>query len=287
MTGFYRIERMQEGIYRISSKENVFMELIVGREKALLFDTGYGFGDLRETVREITELPLIVVNSHGHLDHACGNYQFAETIYIHEKDMEFCRQTNSAQVRAEAVDAGKHCMQYDTGKPENILPEGFEEEKYIHQGPGKLEAVSEGHVFDLGGFTLKVIELPGHTRGSIGLYLRERKLLYVGDAINQFLWLFAPEADSLDTYIHTLKKAETIDFEKMYMGHNPMAGTKENLEWYLDCAKNLDYTKGFPFESPFPSLQAEGIRICTREGYTPADMMKVGFASIVISKEHI
>lgn len=110
--------------------------------------------------------------------------------------------------------------------------------------------------------------------------------IYTGDAINQFLWLFAPEAETLSTYIRTLRKAESIDFERMYMGHNPEAGTKENLWYYLDCALHLDYEKGFPFESPFPSIQADDIKICTRKGYTPDDMMKPGFAAIVISREH-
>lgn len=287
MAGFYEIKREQNGIYRIGSKENVFMDLIVGKEKALLFDTGFGFGNLRETILEITELPLVVVNSHGHLDHACGNYQFQEPVYIHERDMELCLQTNSARVRAEAVDTGKHRIQRDTGKTENILPQGFDEQAYIRQGAGNLKPVAEGDIFDLGGITLKVIELPGHTRGSIGLYSKEKKLLYVGDAVNQALWLFAPEADNLDAYIYTLKKVKDIDFREMYTGHNPKAGTKENLEWYLDCAEHLDYTKGFPFESPFSSMQTDGVRICTREGYTPGDMRKPGFASIVISREHI
>ncbi len=286
MSYFYHTEKIEDGIYRINSPENVFSELIVGEEKALLLDTGYGIGDLNCTVREITDLPLLIVNSHGHLDHACGNFRFQEPVYIHEKDMELCRQSNGVDTRSEAVDTAKHTMQYDTGEVQNILPAGFDEESYIHQEQGILIPVKEGDVFDLGGITLEVTELPGHTKGSIGLYSREKKILYVGDAINQFLWLFAPEAENLSTYIGTLRKAQTIDFERMFMGHNPVAGTKESLECYLDCALHLNYEKGFPFASPFPSIQADDIRICTREGYSPDDMMKPGFAAIVTSRGH-
>lgn len=40
MSCFYHTEKIEDGSYRINSPENVFSELIVGEEKALLFDTG-------------------------------------------------------------------------------------------------------------------------------------------------------------------------------------------------------------------------------------------------------
>ncbi len=43
--------------------------LVLGREKALLFDTMTGLGDLKGYVERLTDLPLTVVNSHGHFDH--------------------------------------------------------------------------------------------------------------------------------------------------------------------------------------------------------------------------
>lgn len=83
---FYNINEIKEGVYHISDLNGICCTLIVGKEKALLFDTGYGIGDLKQVVKSITELPIIVVNSHGHLDHMGGNYQFEET-YIHEDDI--------------------------------------------------------------------------------------------------------------------------------------------------------------------------------------------------------
>lgn len=46
---------------------NVYCYLLVGSERALLFDTAYGEGNLREFVEEITDKPVMVVNSHGSL----------------------------------------------------------------------------------------------------------------------------------------------------------------------------------------------------------------------------
>ena len=86
----YTVRELEPGIFRIGNSM-VFMDLIVGAHHALLFDTGYGFGDLRGLVESITEKPLYVVNSHGHVDHACGNEQFGGA-YIHPLDMDLCRE---------------------------------------------------------------------------------------------------------------------------------------------------------------------------------------------------
>ncbi|MFR2691607.1 MAG: MBL fold metallo-hydrolase [Enterocloster bolteae] len=61
------------------------MNLVVGKEKALVFDTGSGTDDIHGMVRKLTGLPLVVINSHGHFDHIGGNSQF-DTVYMHQDD---------------------------------------------------------------------------------------------------------------------------------------------------------------------------------------------------------
>ena len=43
---------------------DVYMYLLLGEEKALLIDTAYGFTDVPKAIKEITDLPLIVANTH-------------------------------------------------------------------------------------------------------------------------------------------------------------------------------------------------------------------------------
>ena len=285
MENYYEAEELRNNIFRIGSAEQVFMDLFVGSEKALLFDTGFGYGDLRKTVREITDLPLIVVNSHGHLDHSCGDFQFDEDIYIHPEDMDLYYEHNSREARVRAVENGKHSINPVTGQMENILPEGFDDASYIDASYSRLIPVREGSVFDLGGLHLEVYYVPGHTRGSLGLLCKEEKLFYAGDAMNPFLWLFAPESTSLSEYIQTLRKTEMIEFGELVISHRPGTLPKKVLKDYLEVAENVDYEKGVPFSSPLiPG--AEG-RICIREGYDLHDMDKPGFASIVVGREHL
>ena len=266
----YTVTELEPGIWRIGNSM-VYMDLLVGTHHALLFDTGYGFGSLRDVVRSITDKPLYVVNSHGHVDHACGNEQFGGA-YIHQLDMELATEHNGRDMRMAELDTAE-------------VPMDFDLEAYLVLGTGELKPAGEGDTFDLGGMTLQVIHLPGHTAGSIGLWCPERKLLWVGDAMNCFVWLFLPEAQSLDTYIASLHKAAALPFTHMIQSHEPRPVPRRKLWDYLDLAEHLDFEKGTLVPAP---LGYEGeTRICTRGGIHYDDREHPGFAAIMISRKHI
>ena len=54
---------------------------MLGQDQAALIDTGMGIGSLLSIVRSITSLPLVVVNTHGHPDHAGGNVEFSHVFF--------------------------------------------------------------------------------------------------------------------------------------------------------------------------------------------------------------
>ena len=264
----YTVTELEPGIWRIGNSM-VYMDLLVGTHHALLFDTGYGFGSLRDVVRGITDKPLYVVNSHGHVDHACGNEQFGGA-YIHQLDMELAMEHNGRDMRMAELETAE-------------VPLDFDLEGYLTLGTGELKPAGEGFTFDLGGMTMEVIHLPGHTAGSIGLWCPERKLLWVGDAMNCFVWLFLPEAQSLETYIASLHKAAALPFTHMIQSHEPCPVPKRKLWDYLDLAEHLDFEQGALVPAP---LGYEGeTRICTRCGIHYDDREHPGFAAIMISRE--
>ena len=266
----YTLREMEPGIFRIGNS-GVFMDLIVGTHRALLFDTGYGFGDLKDLVRSVTHKPLYVVNSHGHVDHACGNAQFGSA-YIHPADLALASVHNGRQMRLAELETAE-------------VPVDFDLEAYLNLGTGTLEPVGEGTLFDLGGLTLEVIHLPGHTAGSIGLWCPQRRLLWVGDAMNSFVWLFLPEACSLDTYIASLHKAARLPFTHMVQSHEPEPVPKRRLWDYLDLAEHLDFEQGTSVPAP---MECPGeTRICTRGGVHYDDRSHPGFAAIMISREKL
>lgn len=68
---------LEQGIYVLPTADfRMNVGLVVGTEKALLVDTGAGpraAATLYTHVRSITDLPLVVVNTHAHADHFFGN----------------------------------------------------------------------------------------------------------------------------------------------------------------------------------------------------------------------
>ena len=89
------IIKIGDGIYQIKyywlGIANVYMFLIIGRERALLIDTGYSTTNVMKYVRHITAKPIIPVNTHGHFDHIGGNGVF-QKVYLSEKDWRTARE---------------------------------------------------------------------------------------------------------------------------------------------------------------------------------------------------
>lgn len=265
----YHVREILPGVYRIENS-GVHMELLVGTHHALLFDTGYGFDDLYGLVRRITPLPLYVLNSHGHVDHACGNWQFDE-VFLHPADVAVCVEHNGPEMRQAELDGAE-------------VPGDFDLGEYLSHDCGVLKPVVEGDVFELGSMTLQVVELPGHTAGSIGLLYFQERILYVGDAVNCFVWLFLPEATKLSEYRKTLYKVRDLDFDRMIQSHESRVMPKECLNDYILLAETMDYDAWPPVDTPLAAPGQE-VKIITLPGNRMEDNGKPGFAAIMISRE--
>ena len=238
--GIYTVTRITKDIYHIFEAAGVHSTLIVGTKKALLFDTGYGLGDLKKTVESITTLPLIIVNSHGHFDHVSGNYHF-ERAFIHKNDIDL---NNDRILYTKRLKFIKETM-----LPKDILiPDDFEAfypptKKKVH-----FDYINEGDTFDLGGICLEVIYLPGHTMGCIALYDRERKILFGGDTISEHIWMFLPECAHMSTLVASLHKIEKYDIDEIIASHFPIPYKKEIIYRILNCIDSIDISKSRYYE---------------------------------------
>ena len=187
-------------IYEPHQAEEVISYLIVGKKRALLFDTGMGISDIRKVAAELTKLPVVVLNSHTHDDHVGGNWQF-DTIY--GMDTDFTRQN----ARGSREDAQAEIT------PDQIcgtLPQGFDPKAYVTR-PWKIKAyVHDGDRFNLGGRVIEVIATPGHTPDAIALIDRSNQLLFTGDTYYPApIWLYRPETD-LDAYAASIRRLAAL-----------------------------------------------------------------------------
>jgi glyoxylase-like metal-dependent hydrolase (beta-lactamase superfamily II) len=182
-------------IYEPHQAEETIGYLIVGKKRALLFDTGMGISDVKKVVLELTKLPIIVLNSHTHDDHVGGNWEF-DTVY--GMDTEFTRK--NAQGSRE--DAQSEITPDQLCGP---LPKGFDAKTYMTR-PWRISAyMHDGDRFDLGWRTIEVVATPGHTPDAISLIDRANGLLFTGDTYYPApIWLYRPETD-LDAYAKSIR----------------------------------------------------------------------------------
>ena len=81
---------------------------------------------------------------------------------------------------------------------------------------------TDGEKLDLGETTLEFVHTPGHTMGSLCIYLEEDKVLFTGDNILGLgTTVISPDEGNMTSYIKSLQKMLDYDIEKICPGHGP------------------------------------------------------------------
>ncbi|MEM7359621.1 MAG: MBL fold metallo-hydrolase [Pseudomonadota bacterium] len=209
----YRVAPGVTAIYEPHQWQEVISYLIEGEQRALLFDTGNGIGDIHALVEGLTDKTVVVLNSHSHYDHVGGNYAY-QTIYGMDTDFTKLREAGRKNHEiAIEVSAQALC------RP---LPSGVTEKNHVGRPFRVSELIEDESVIDLGGRKLEVMHIPGHTPDAIALLDREARLLWTGDSYYSGpIWLFADETN-LSDYANSLQKlvAEVENIDTLLPAHN-------------------------------------------------------------------
>ena len=174
------------GITHITDAMGVSFTLIEGTDSALVFDAGYGLENTAGYIRTLTDKPFELILSHGHHDHMLGARWFDHSLMDSADLEEFKLRTSQSQrrkVQEQAAEKGLSVPE-DFLTAEIPLPEPL---KYIEQ-IGDFGC----SVFDLGDREVWLIHVPGHTAGSIVLYVPDIQLLLTGDDWNPCTWMWFP-----------------------------------------------------------------------------------------------
>lgn len=191
-----KVSQINDHIWLMDDNNEGTGYLVTGSERGLIIDTMNGFENVKALAETLTDLPLTVVNTHGHPDHFYGNIYF-EQAYLHPADIPL----------AEAY-YQKHLFQKEAEKSGLKLAEFL--------------PVEEGMCFDLGGMALEVYEVPGHTPGGIVLLDRKDRILFTGDSINVHTWMQLPESLPMKEFLISLKKVQSLrdSFDYILTGHS-------------------------------------------------------------------
>ena len=165
---WYAIEEIAPGLFGIGEPKYHQINwnyLIVGDERALLFDTGPGLRDITPVVASLTDRPVTALLSHLHFDHTGNFHRVADRALADLPILRAC------------VADGMFVA------PEHMFLGSYENMRWVPVTIGQWWPM--GHRIDLGGRLLEIIATPGHSPDSISLLDRERGILLAAD----FLYL--------------------------------------------------------------------------------------------------
>jgi len=210
---WFRTRQLDPRTWVIDDRGQDLIYLACGEERCLLIDTGWGVGDLPALVASLSPLPVTVVNTHGHPDHTFANGQFAE-VHVPAADLHMVQTSPPLENR-------EWIARDLLPKP---LPADFDVGTWASAVPGLLP-IEDGHRFDLGGRTLEVVALPGHSPGSICLLDRQMRALFTGDSILAGPhWLHLDESLPLRVYHENLRRVQALadQFDALLPAHGDL-----------------------------------------------------------------
>lgn len=185
-------------------QENTYL-LFNEKNECIIIDPGCYYDNEKEALTVAIEKnnlrPLMLLNTHCHLDHVFGNKFIAEkyklTLHLHKTEEQMLR------------------MAPASGLMFNLPFDNYS---------GEFIFLNEGDIITLGDDKLKVIHTPGHSPGSICFYCKEQKFIVGGDVLfyNSIGRTDLPSGNYEDLIKSIQQKLFVLaDDVKVYSGHGP------------------------------------------------------------------
>jgi glyoxylase-like metal-dependent hydrolase (beta-lactamase superfamily II) len=189
-----------------------------GGEGALV-DSGFGDPDSIRTrlefLRRHSAVKLrYIVLTHHHFDHSSGAQQVREAtgaeVVLHPREEEFLLDWQSEAPQ-------------DIEVPEEQKQVAEQIQRFRQQAAEAApdRRISDGDLIRVGALTLEVVHTPGHTLGSVCLYLREEGALFTGDTALGLgtVAISPPPHGDMGLYLQSLERLKTYDVSLLLPGH--------------------------------------------------------------------
>jgi len=204
--------------------------IVRGSERTALIDPALGVAARKSTMPAVD----LVLLSHCHEDHFPGlaDYPDAEC-WIHESER-ICLQSLEHLLDMFGVE----------GKWRDETARGCLETFNYVARPDALSFV-DGHVWDLGGVTLRAIHAPGHTIGHCLFYIDPDDVLFLADIdLSSFGPFYADVGSSIDDFERSIQLARETKAAHYVSGHHKgvvdQSGFTELIDRYAAVIPNRE-----------------------------------------------
>ena len=217
--------------------------LVTGGEKLALIDSGIHVGydqlkaALAELGRSVADIDTLVL-THEHMDHIGNNAALKRdaglTIHAHPGRADrIADNMLNAKTIVHAFPEGEH-FDLATEYLDWMGPEAVPVD--VH--------VEDGDTIDLGGLTLEVVEVLGHSMGEIGLFDPASRTLVIADpllpAFNPVLYLYEDADVMRATFDKIVRFIKERDVETVLFAHEDPCGAEEAIARAEDCRARVD-----------------------------------------------
>jgi hydroxyacylglutathione hydrolase len=221
---------------------------------------------LEKLALRMTDIDLIL-NTHVHFDHTGGDAELKKAcnapIFIHKDEVRFLENpellfdTDVAPVVEEVM--GKERVETEKKRYMEMVQPG--KDVLVKRGLNDNEIIKLGK-----GCDLKVVHLPGHTRGSVGFYMEKDGILFAGDAMQGICEHDGglPIIDDLAAYETSLDRVQGMSLGVLVNSH-PFRGMTtppsivlrdENIKTFLSECREFTRTLRQTAASMAPDLSS-------------------------------
>ncbi|GAA1809484.1 MBL fold metallo-hydrolase [Agromyces neolithicus] len=231
---WYRSERITDTITRIDEPHvHEFLRANVwhvrGRDRDLVVDAGLGVASMREHLPELFANDPVLVVTHAHLDHAGGAHEF-DDFRMHRAELSGAPIAASLRGPELAELLGLDEPDMPALLLDAVPSPEFDLDDYSLPAVPITHPLSDDERIDLGDSTFRVLHLPGHTPGSVGLFDIETGTLFSGDVLYDDVLLDELHGSSIADYVRSMMRLRGLPVRVVYPGHGEVFDGRRMIE---------------------------------------------------------
>lgn len=173
--------------------------LVEGTSETVLIDPSLSIADATLEALDAARVDRVLI-SHCHEDHLAGLHRFPHApVHVHAAD----------RLGLDSIDG----LMQIYGMPAEIEAPWRAEvlERFHYVARPDAITFHDGEAFDLGGTTIHVIHLPGHTRGHSGFLIEPDGVMFLGDVdLTGFGPYYGDAWSSIDEFESTIERCRSI-----------------------------------------------------------------------------